>query len=74
MTTEETVGDKPEIAELVKFHGVVHSGDVLVIESTRKLTVEEVAQLQKQFGEIHSKFGVGVILLDDVFRVAGVRP
>lgn len=73
MSTEISDTEKNELAELLDFHGVVHKGDVLVIESERCLTAEQSKQLAAMFDGVLEKFGVGIILLDGGLRVAGKR-
>lgn len=63
--------EKDELADLLDFHGVVHAGDVLVVECDQRLTADQSRALSVAFDAVHAKFGVGIILLDGGLRVAG---
>ncbi len=65
--------EKNELAELLDFHGVARAGDVLVVEMDRSVTRETMERMQQAFGEVHKKFGVGIVVLDAGMRVAGKK-
>jgi hypothetical protein len=73
VSTEASETHKNELAELLDFHGVVHAGDVLVVECERRLTPDEFRSVGEMAEHVLTKFGVGMILLAHGMRVAGKK-